>query len=607
MSHLRLALVLIFVCLFPLSGYAQTPLSSSAPSEQERQKKEQELKEREEKALAMLEGLIETGRSLRLPENRSLVLSTAAGLLWRHDEKRARELFGEAIAIVTNLLRQPEESPDVVPDNFRWQMWESRRQLVEMLTRHDPQLASEFLLASRPPADKRDPSFNAENETNLEMAIAQQIAVKEPQRMLEIAEEMLAAGKPLYNLSGILNTLRDKNFESARKLAGLILAKLEAETPLNYNSAQFALYLAQFAPQPNETIENPATRRYLLTAAQARMLIEKTLAGAQAELAAAQQKNDQRRHQAIGLLNQLKSLTPYFEKHLPAGASALKRGLAEAEQLMEPGQRNWEALNKLAEKGSVDALLEAAAKAPAETRHSYFSRAAQMAHHQNSPERARQIITENITDKNQQRHALQELDRQALWRKISEQKFDEARQLMAKGRNSQERVNALVSMAQSAQNAGKKEMALDFLDEAWGLVDGPIESSQQLNAHLQLAGAYIRINSTRSFEIIEGSLEKFNELFGAVALLESFESHGSFRNKEMLLRGGGRGTNYLHQYTQPLVTLAVADPDRVQSVISRFARPDARASLQLIVVQQLLGQSRMAGQIPTLRRAARDK
>jgi hypothetical protein len=153
-------------------------------------------------------------------------------------------------------------------------------------------------------------------------------------------------------------------------------------------------------------------------------------------------------------------------------------------------------------------------------------------------------------------------------------------------------------------------MALDFLAEAWALVDGPLESSQQMNHQFQLAGAYIRIDSARGFEIIESSIEKFNELFAATVTLESFEHHGTFRDKEMILHrgggGGGRGINYLQQYGQHLATLALADPDRVQTVIARFARPEPRATLQMTVVQQLLTQARVSKRATT-RSADRDE
>jgi hypothetical protein len=206
-----------------------------------------------------------------------------------------------------------------------------------------------------------------------------------------------------------------------------------------------------------------------------------------------------------------------------------------------------------------------------------------------------QIINENITDSQQRRQALSEIDQQLLWKQISENKFDEARQLMAHLRTKWDRINLLTQMASSALNAGKKEMAAQFLDEAWAMVDGPVESSQQFHAQLQIAGIYLKLKPARSFEILEGSLDQFNELFAATAFIENFEPHGSFREKEMILRAGGRASSYLQQYAQHLSALAPHDPDRVRQFIGRFARAEVRANLQLAIVQQILRRTHPMG------------
>src|SRR5262245_42914047 len=590
MNSLRSLIVIFCLCIFSLSVFGQSPTSPSTESEQEKQKKEQEL---EQKALAMLDELIGAGRSFRLPENRCHIFATAGGLLWRHDEKRARELLREAMNMIINLTRQPEESPDALPENVRWQIWDLRRQIVEVLAQNDPQLADEFLRSSRPPAEMQDRSFNAGNEPYLEGLIARQFALKDPQRALQLAEEALAAGKNLNNLLNVITTLREKDFDAAKKLTDLVIAKLQSETPLSVDSCRFVLNLTRYAPQPNESEESAAKRKALLTAATARALIEKAIISAQTALVAAKQKNDKnQRHNVINWLKNSKSSTAYLEKNAPASLALLKRSWAEMEQVMDPGQRNWEALNKLAEKGSVEALLEAAAKAPPEMRQGYFQRAAQMANQQGNTERARQIINDNYPDKTQRQYALQEIDRQLLWKKLGENKFDEVRKLMPKFRSAQEQVGTLVSIAQSLQGAGKKEMAQELLNEAWELVGGPIESSTQFFSQLQIAGGYIYLNPARSFEIIEASLEQFNELFAAAATLESFEPQGTFRSKEMVLRNGGRMNPYLQSYSQHLLVLSTTDPDRAASLISRFARPEVRACLQLSILSQLLNRRR---------------
>src|SRR5947209_17116912 len=95
-QRLLLSSVLILLPLSPLS--AQTPEDQSPLNQQEREQKALEMKkELERKTFALLDEVISSAGALKLPENRALVLSSAADLLWTRDDKRARALFKEAI------------------------------------------------------------------------------------------------------------------------------------------------------------------------------------------------------------------------------------------------------------------------------------------------------------------------------------------------------------------------------------------------------------------------------------------------------------------------------------------------------------------------------
>src|SRR2546430_4513325 len=79
-------------------------LMAAAPAQvaaqvDEKEKAEKELAKRQElekKTLSLLDEIVGAAWSLKLPENRSYVLTKAADLLWPHDEKRARNLSWEA-------------------------------------------------------------------------------------------------------------------------------------------------------------------------------------------------------------------------------------------------------------------------------------------------------------------------------------------------------------------------------------------------------------------------------------------------------------------------------------------------------------------------------
>jgi hypothetical protein len=593
MFYLQILSAVAMLSFFAAPFLAQTPRAAAA-ADSEKSKTKQDLIEARR---LMIEEMIEAGRGFRLPENKAYVLFNAATLLWKTDEKRAQELYREAMALFLELQRLPEDGPDAVPDQVRWQLANLRQQLMQSLSQHNPALALEFLEATRVPADQQNPGAS-QQEAYIEASLLQQIAAKDPKRAYERGQKLIAEDAPLSSLWPLITSLWDQDFEAAKNLSASILTKVQSESPLSAESTMFLMQLISTGHPVNqgETTDVPS-RKSLISAAEARPLIDKVVLNIQKEITAARQQNDQERLQkALGQLSMLNAQAETLEKFAPASAASVKRNWTQAEQLMGPQQRGWEALNRLAEKGSVEAIVEAAAKAPQELRQSYYQRASQLAMEKGDLDAAKSIIKDHTADKTQLRYMLEELDRQVVWRKIGENKFDEARKLAPKFRNVLEQVNFLVSMAQNAQNQGKKEIAVELLEEAWALVDGPAESNLQLSAQLQLAGVYVTINPTRSFEILESSIEQINELSAAAAVIESFQEQGAFRKKELLLiSGGGMSGQYVHPYTQALATLMPSDPEHVQTIIGRFSRPEIRVLLQSLILQQSQGALQAGG------------
>ncbi len=577
--NILVAIVCLSLCLGLCSttALAQLQRAPKTPKLPEEQKKFQE------KALAMLEELLGDAQTLRLPENRLRVLASAAEMLWPHDEKRARTMFAEATKLMAQLVAQPEDSPAALPENARWLLVSWRQEIVQMMARRDAQLALDFLAATRPP----NSVSSTDQETQIEMMLAQQITQQDPKRALAIAKEKLASTKNFSAVANVIYGLREKDFPLAQDLMDTILTKLRAEGQLDYESALFAISLLGHAPQPGDNGE--AMPKYLISPAVARELIEKALTTTQAEFAKAKdQMESPQQYNAINLVSNLKSSSPFIEKYAPGSLPAFKRLLPEADKVKDVHQKRWDELNELASKGSPELLVQAAAKASPEMQYSYMQRASQLAREKGDVERARQIIKEHISDPNQQRQATRELDQQLLWQRINEGKYDEARQFMSGMRYDWERVNALMQMAMNAQNGDKKEIAAALLEEALTLIGSEIESGQMFSNQLQIAGAFLSVNPARSFDVLESTLDQFNELMAAAAVVESFQQQGSFRQKEMVLNTGGMASQYLPQYGQHLAGLARTDLARVQADISRFARPEARIAVRLFVLQQLL-------------------
>ena len=125
-----------------------------------------------------------------------------------------------------------------------------------------------------------------------------------------------------------------------------------------------------------------------------------------------------------------------------------------------------------------------------------------------------------------------------MYRRKNEGQIDAALELVHSIKLTPERINILVEIAAKAGNAGRHDLALKLLDDAWKLVGGPLESSTQFHLQMQVSKAWIPIAPARSFEIIESTIDKFNELFAAAAIMWSFEPGGNFREREMVFFQG---------------------------------------------------------------------
>jgi hypothetical protein len=98
---------------FSLALLSPWSVAAQGDEKEKAQKEDERRQELERKTLAMLDEIAAQALSLKLPENRSLVLANAADLLWTHDEKRARSLFWDALNNLTPPIGPAEDGSTV--------------------------------------------------------------------------------------------------------------------------------------------------------------------------------------------------------------------------------------------------------------------------------------------------------------------------------------------------------------------------------------------------------------------------------------------------------------------------------------------------------------
>ncbi len=599
MIRQRLLSSFALTVLLLVPAQAQTPQDQSPIDQQQKQQKELEMKkELERKTFLLLDEVIGSAASLKLPENRALVLSSAADLLWPRDEKRARALFKDAL---NNLNSTAIRFNSKMTDEQRraYQMYtQQRTEILQMIARRDIDLALELLRASRLPTV---PVTAAGMETKLpdedmrlEQSLAAQVAANDPKRALQMAEDSLAKGLSL-DLLNLLAHLNDKDKELAGRFVGDIVSKLRSESlTTNPEAVWVAVMLLRMGIQP----EDDGSGTYISFG---------SMSGGRTPL-----KLDERQIRdllemvttvALGgtprpaFFTFLPSLMPEIEKRMPERAPVLRRRIAEFVRTLDPPERMFIEHQELTQHGTIEAVLEAAAKAPDKARNMLYEQAAWKAMIKGETERARQIVNDNIRDSSTRDRILEGLDRMSLWDALRKDKLNEVRQRLARVKSKEERASILMQLALGAAMKKNGKLALEILNEALPLVNFKPKSDAELHTLLQVGRVYALIEPVKAFELIESLVDQANELLSAATVLSGFFLPGGvFKKGEMVLPPGYSNVSMrFRQLGKELATLALFNFERTKAAADKFQRNEARIMARLFIAQGVLSEQLGSG------------
>ena len=258
MNKLFVLLLVLGVTFLPVFAQEQ-PTQQPTPTTEEQEK---EKAEREKNAYRLLDQIIDEAQSLRLPENRVRVQTTAADLLWDGNQGRARSLFSMAAESVAELGRQQQQQQNNAnrrpgPQNVERRAFQLRQELVLAAARHDAQLAYQLLAITKPAAlpapqsnDPRVQRLQVTPEDNLEQMLLGRIAAIDPKLAAQNAEQMMDKGQFPRSLTEVLNNLFMQDYDAASKLADKTAVRLQTTNLLtNPEAANLAQALLVRGPR----------------------------------------------------------------------------------------------------------------------------------------------------------------------------------------------------------------------------------------------------------------------------------------------------------------------------------------------------------------------
>ena len=598
--HLRFSLLLMFsfALLAPSSGLAQTDDNDKL---QQQTEKRQEL---ERKTLAMLDEVATQALSLKLSENRSFVLAAAADLMWKHDEKRARGLFWDAL---NNLisgnnstaeeLKEPGSKDAAGKDslvkrsasekrqdlNQYYAMFSLRQEFLRKVAARDPQLAMDMLRATRlAPPDIQNAGYRLPDDRDLEQDIANQTAARDPKRALQLARESLAKGLT-FQVYGVLLQLSEKNPEAAQELAGDVIDKIQtsnvATDTTAFGMAMMLLQLGRPVPAAAEDKAAFGRVRVNLSDDQRRALVY-ILTDAIGEAAA-----------NSNLLIGMMSVMPDIEQLAPDRAEKVKAKLAT--RVLTKEDRQWGQLDSLFNKGTPEDLIKAGAGANDQLRNSYFQAAIGKAVMNGKAEALREFIKSQVADEAQRKSLNDLLDEQQLNWSLSHGDIEDVQKQLPSIRLKEKRALAMAEIAMMLEKKGKHDEALKLLDEAQTLVKLDLTSQSQSDALLAVLLAEAIIDPDRAFTAIEPIIDRANDNLGKLLLLDKLIKSGFVKDGEIKLqRPGIISMDFaIFKYGRGVVALANADFNRTKALTDRLQRNELRVMARLLMVQSLMRSS----------------
>jgi hypothetical protein len=601
-AHALLTLMLLF-CAQHAAAQQQPAAQSSGEAEAERRA------ELEKSAVALLREAVSEAQGLKLFENRVRPQTAAAVLLWTRDEPTARILFkssAEALAAYSASL-DPED-PQFY--NVAQSVVQLRAELIQAVAQYDPKLALEYMRSTRlPHADALRASGLVQDsqEQQLELNLAARVASEDPARAMRMAEQSLSKGLT-PSLISVLQQLRVKDPEAASKLATEIVKRMRVEDLVSrYEVSALASQLLSLVPADGPQQQSPSAQSApvivadgptagtfvglgetsIRTTPAPPLMDRQTRAELVEKLIAAAMIDAPNQSGAYNLYNSLRVVLPEVERMNPARAEALRRRADALERSFNPQADAWRPYKQVSETGTADAMLEAAQKAPPEVRESLYTQAAWKAFNEGDAERARQIV-ENISNPQQRGQMRRNIEMQLQSRAVQQGNYAEARAAVARLGTFEEKASALMQIAGAALSKNDAKAARQALDEARSLAASQPGGLQQFNTQLQVAAAYSQLDAGESFEMVESSVARLNELLDAAASLEGF-GQDSFKEGELRPQYGYAWNEMVNQCTATLAALAPADFERASAAAKSFRRADVRASAELQLAERVLG------------------
>lgn len=544
---------------------------------------------RKAKGLALLTETMPFVDQLRLPETRVEMRIKAAQLIWKSDQKRAVKLFGQAAEDVRELIAGMTTREGPAYDSYQLAM-KLRQRLIRALAPHDPEAALKFLQSTRIPPELAGAQGQADPELPLEFQLVNQVVAADPKRAFDLAEDLLKRTSSAL-LIETLTQLAAKDRELAGRLAHDMVAKLTRQDLVKTRDAAYlAASLLNVARSTQAVTNNngagTASGRMLSDEDYRDLflkLVAEVMSYSSSSTASYTPEHDAVRSLAAVIRQMPNELKTYAADR---AASVDKKVVELIGHTDQQSLGDWQRYSTTINSAPVETALESVTEAPVQMRDYLYQQVATRLATSGDMARARQIVSEHVTNPAQRQAALHTLQQQEVNSAVEKGRYEEAIRLLGKFRSGAERDSLVTQILGQLGPGVKKQLALQYLAQGKSMITSAAraEDQEQMHSLLALARVFARYDVNQAFEIVEPLLDQFNELSAAAVTMNGFD-RDYYREGELIYSNDNPVAQMANQFSDTLATLAMFDFDRAKTAAEGLNRLDVRIRVFLLIAQ----------------------
>lgn len=565
-------LALVIIGVFVCSTAAQTaePKPDEAAAKLEKEAVE-----------FLRETAAEVGR-LRTAENRISFNAELASLMWFHDDKEARAMYGNVVSDFKQLLAQLDaqmnmpvvDDDDMNSGGFLFGGYGKskaerklriamavRQQIAMSLAEHAPDLAYNFYFdcinlitnaAFRKEIEQTDKSF--------ESRLLTQIAESDAAKAVDYGKESVKRGLNMNHIE-LLKKVYAKDVDKGVELGAAILSRLKSETK-SLENIYFYSRLLSFGSTNFEASKKPGGKKAIYSQTDLRDIAEQV---AQLALSDSEESN---------LYTVMESLDE-IEKYAPSRAVQIRAKFKSSYGSGNVKEMRLDRITAIASNGANTV----ANAAPNTAKYEAEQRARE------EREKREKKMMEDVMS----------LGKKELPKEERAKIIAESRKIISQTPGKDKKIMALSLLAAQVAKAGDKDLADEIMRDAERMVNPEPRNYQDFMLSWMLASGFAEANPDKAFPILENIILRANETISAIIKVAEFVDV----NAEMIDDGefqvgmfGGemiRGmTRELGMAAAPLKTLARADFTKTRNLTNVFDRTETRVLAKMLILRAVL-------------------